>query len=205
MPCPSQTSGFNVPNYVRHYKARHMTTYDEFGEEERLKILKDLKSSKESVHNGDVDPLLTFFFDEVRFHLHGHVSTQNNRYWATENPHIIHEVPHHAAKVGNVISTDYSGPFGVYWQSDLRYGQVGVSCWAGVLPWRGSVAAWIRRNIDAFWRMCSTYLEHNFSVHIVQAVQAWFLERPEIEVARFERNRECLGEIEEWETRVVRK
>ncbi|KAJ4437480.1 hypothetical protein ANN_17624 [Periplaneta americana] len=54
----------------------------------------------ESVHNGDLDPLLTFFTDEAWFHLHSHVSTQNNRYWATENPHIIHEVPHHAAKVG---------------------------------------------------------------------------------------------------------
>ncbi|KAJ4444661.1 hypothetical protein ANN_06458 [Periplaneta americana] len=54
----------------------------------------------QSVHNGDVGPLLTFFTDEAWFHLHGHVSTHNNRYWATENPHIIHEVPHHAANVG---------------------------------------------------------------------------------------------------------
>lgn len=54
----------------------------------------------QSVHNGEVDPLLTFFTDEAWFYLQGHVSTQNNRYWATENPHMIHEVPHHAAKVG---------------------------------------------------------------------------------------------------------
>ncbi|KAJ4444607.1 hypothetical protein ANN_06403 [Periplaneta americana] len=53
----------------------------------------------QSVHNGDVEPLLTFFTDEAWFHLYGHISTQNNRYWATKNPHIIHEVPHHAAKV----------------------------------------------------------------------------------------------------------
>ncbi|KAJ4439784.1 hypothetical protein ANN_07912 [Periplaneta americana] len=64
------------------------------------KILK-LKPYR-SVPNGDVDPLLTFFTDEAWFHLHGHISTQNNRYWATENPHIIHEVSHHAAKVGIV-------------------------------------------------------------------------------------------------------
>ncbi|KAJ4430118.1 hypothetical protein ANN_22328 [Periplaneta americana] len=55
---------------------------------------------RHSIHNGDVDPLLTFFIDEAWIHVHGHVSTQNNRYQATENPHIIHEVSHHAAKVG---------------------------------------------------------------------------------------------------------
>ncbi|KAJ4431497.1 hypothetical protein ANN_20095 [Periplaneta americana] len=62
-----------------------------------------------SVHNGDVDPLLTFFTDEAWFHLHSHISTQNNRYLATKNPHIIYEVPHHAAKEVSSICLNGDG------------------------------------------------------------------------------------------------
>jgi hypothetical protein len=36
---------------------------------------------------------LSFFFsDEAWFHLHGHVCSQNNRYWSSLNPHLIHAV-----------------------------------------------------------------------------------------------------------------
>jgi hypothetical protein len=36
----------------------------------------------QSVVEGEIDPQLTFFFDETWFHLQGYISTQNNRYWS---------------------------------------------------------------------------------------------------------------------------
>jgi hypothetical protein len=41
-----------------------------------------------------------FFTDEAWFHLSGYVNSQNCRFWSTENPHIIHELPLHSAKLG---------------------------------------------------------------------------------------------------------
>jgi hypothetical protein len=32
--------------------------------------------------------------------LNGYVNGQNNRYWGTENPHALHEVPWQDVKVG---------------------------------------------------------------------------------------------------------
>jgi hypothetical protein len=37
--------------------------------------------------------------DEANFHLCGNVNSQNCRYWATENPHNIHQKPLHSATV----------------------------------------------------------------------------------------------------------
>lgn len=53
-----------------------------------------------SVHDGNVDPSLLFMSDEAWFHLSGYVNSQNTRYWDTENPNLVHEVPLHDAKVG---------------------------------------------------------------------------------------------------------
>jgi hypothetical protein len=41
-----------------------------------------------------------FLPDEAWFHLHGHVSSQNNLYWGSVNPYLIHEVPPYDVKVG---------------------------------------------------------------------------------------------------------
>jgi hypothetical protein len=54
----------------------------------------------QSVHDGKDDPHLTFFSDEARFYLHGHVFSQNNRCWSSLNSNLIHEVPLHEVKVG---------------------------------------------------------------------------------------------------------
>ena len=54
----------------------------------------------QNIVDGIVDPQLIIFSDEAWFHLRGHVCSQNNRYWSTENPRIIHEVPLHDAKIG---------------------------------------------------------------------------------------------------------
>ena len=54
----------------------------------------------QSVHDGIVDPQITFFTDEAWFHLSGYVNTQNSRHWAVENPHVIHEGQRNEQKVG---------------------------------------------------------------------------------------------------------
>jgi hypothetical protein len=51
---------------------------------------------EESVSSSLLDPVLMFYSDEAWFTLSGYV----NRYWSTENPHAIHEVPFHGLKVG---------------------------------------------------------------------------------------------------------
>lgn len=43
---------------------------------------------------------ITWFTDEAWFHLSGYVNTQNSRYWAAVNPHVIHETPLYDEKVG---------------------------------------------------------------------------------------------------------
>jgi hypothetical protein len=54
----------------------------------------------QSVVGGEIDSQLTFFSDEAWFYLQGYINTQNNLYWNSENPHIIHEVSVHPVKVG---------------------------------------------------------------------------------------------------------
>jgi hypothetical protein len=36
--------------------------------------------------------------DEARFHFNGYVNKQNFRYWATENPDMLHQKPLHSEK-----------------------------------------------------------------------------------------------------------
>lgn len=50
--------------------------------------------------SGEVDPLLSYFTDDVWFHLSGHVSTQNNRHQWADNPVLLHEVLWHDIKTG---------------------------------------------------------------------------------------------------------
>jgi hypothetical protein len=54
----------------------------------------------QSVIEGEIYPQLIFSSDEARFRLQGYINTQNNRYWNSQNPHLTHEVPLHAVKVG---------------------------------------------------------------------------------------------------------
>jgi hypothetical protein len=54
----------------------------------------------QSVVEVEIDPKLTFLFDEAWIHLQGYTNTQNNRYWSSQNPHLTHEVLHHPVKVG---------------------------------------------------------------------------------------------------------
>jgi hypothetical protein len=43
--------------------------------------------------NGLLDPDHMFYSDEVLFILSWYVKRLNSRYWSTENPHAVHEVP----------------------------------------------------------------------------------------------------------------
>jgi hypothetical protein len=45
-----------------------------------------------SVHNGEFDPQLVFFYNETWFSLRGEVNCQNSQYWSAENPRLIHEL-----------------------------------------------------------------------------------------------------------------
>jgi hypothetical protein len=51
------------------------------------------------VIEGKINPQLTFF-TEAWFHLQGHINTQNNHYWSSQNPYLTQEVPLHPVKVG---------------------------------------------------------------------------------------------------------
>lgn len=43
--------------------------------------------------------VLILMSGETRFYLDGYVNIQNGRYWASENPHQLHQKPIHSSKV----------------------------------------------------------------------------------------------------------
>jgi len=55
---------------------------------------------RDEIFIGQIDPNLLFFSDEAWFHLSGYINSQNNRYWSTDNPHQVHEIPLHDQKIG---------------------------------------------------------------------------------------------------------
>jgi hypothetical protein len=54
---------------------------------------------RQTVHDGVLDPKLTFFTDKAWFHLSGYISAKNNRYWSSINtdfwsdPSLVYGVP----------------------------------------------------------------------------------------------------------------
>ena len=68
-----------------------------------------------------LDPQLYFMSDEAWFHLSEYVSSQNTRYWSSENPHVIHKTPSHDLKIGvwcAVSRTKIVGP--IFFESTLN-------------------------------------------------------------------------------------
>ena len=73
--------------------------------------MEKLLGSVNALDNEDLNHVL--MTDEANFHLHGNVSSQNCCYWATENPHNIHQKPLHCKKVivwCGVASSGVIGP-----------------------------------------------------------------------------------------------
>jgi hypothetical protein len=54
----------------------------------------------EAVFSFEIDPLLTYFPDEVWFYLKGHFNNQDSRYWSLDNPKVMNEVPLRNITVG---------------------------------------------------------------------------------------------------------
>ncbi len=72
-----------------------------------LKLLSKVEAGEIPLHR----ILMT---DEAHFHLSGVVNKQNMRFWATENPHIVHEKPLHSPKVTvwlGIASYGIVGPY----------------------------------------------------------------------------------------------
>jgi hypothetical protein len=53
-----------------------------------------------AVHDSVLDLKLTFFTDEAWFHLSGHVSVQNNKYWSSIYLKQASKVPLHNQNIG---------------------------------------------------------------------------------------------------------
>ena len=73
-----------------------------------------------SICAGLLDPFQYTMSDEVWFHLPGHVNSQNTRYWAAENPHLVHEQPLQDQKIGvwcAVSGTRISGPIFFFYRT----------------------------------------------------------------------------------------
>jgi hypothetical protein len=45
------------------------------------------------VHDGLLEPKLTFLTDEANFNLSGYINSQNNSYWSSENSPVIIRLP----------------------------------------------------------------------------------------------------------------
>ena len=56
--------------------------------------------------------------NEAHFHLTGYVNKQNFRYWAGENPRLLHESPLHAYKVTVWCEISASGIIGPFFFED---------------------------------------------------------------------------------------
>jgi len=72
-----------------------------------------------ALENGDLNHVL--MTDEANFHLFG--SSQNSRYWATENPRDIHQKPLHSEKVIVWCGAASFGVIGPYFLKTRQAGQ----------------------------------------------------------------------------------
>jgi hypothetical protein len=92
---------------------------------------------------------LTLFSDEAWFHLLGYISTQNNRYWSSKNPHLTHEALLHPVKVGAwcTLSARIVGP--VFFNETInceRYVQVILGQFFSELTEEESLYGWFQED-----------------------------------------------------------
>ena len=65
--------------------------------------------------------------DEAHFHLSGYVNKQNTRFWATENPKLIHEKPLHSEYVTVWCGVSWHGIIGPYFFTNENGATVSVN------------------------------------------------------------------------------
>jgi hypothetical protein len=65
--------------------------------------------------------------DEAHFHLNGYVNKQNFRYWAPENPCLLHQAPLHSEKVTLWCGVSAFGILGPYFFEDANGQSVRVT------------------------------------------------------------------------------
>jgi hypothetical protein len=104
----------------------------------------------QSVVEGKINPQLPFFSDKAHFHLQGYISVQNNHYWSSQHPHLIHEVPLQPVKVGvwcTVSATRIVGP--AFFNKTInckRYVQVNLAHFFPQLTAEKILYAWIQQD-----------------------------------------------------------
>jgi hypothetical protein len=74
-------------------KPFHVTVLQQLQEADVVKQVNYCTWLLNSICAGLLDPFQYIMSDEAWFHLSGHVNSQNTRYWAAENPHLMHEQP----------------------------------------------------------------------------------------------------------------
>ena len=65
-----------------------------------------------SICMGLLDLFQYIMRDDTWFHLTSHVNSQNTRYWAAENPHLVHEQPLQGKKIGVWCAVSWMCIFG---------------------------------------------------------------------------------------------
>jgi len=93
--------------------------------------------------------------DEANFHLCGNVSSQNCRYWTTENPCIIHQKPLHSEEV-------------IVWCGVASFGVIGPSFF------EEEAGRAITVNSARYTEMLRTFLELELQRFGVESQTPWF-------------------------------
>ena len=82
------------------FKPYRVTAVQELKEPDKEKRVTFCHWLLNTVTDGYMDPMMFIMSDEAWFHLSGYVNSQNNRYWATQNPNLLFQQPLHDLKIG---------------------------------------------------------------------------------------------------------
>lgn len=138
-----------MENKVRPFKPRFRHTLENGDEEKRLDFCLWVGENylvDRSFHR------MIFFTDEATFCTNGHVSSQNSRYWAFENPnYVIHKRSQRYKKVNVWCGIFYDRIVGPYFIEENLNQHVYLDLLENfVLPFLNTLQPEVRRNI--FWQ-----------------------------------------------------